>query len=192
VAPTGPGCTAARGGVAALIAAVAGSLALLALVDGACAGFRSSVGRSGLISHRASDRRAARRGATVAAILLTPAIAVTCAAILLDHSRSRLFLRAGEAMLDVYAPYALAVLAALAAYATLGWRKRYLASAVILGPFTLLRPVVVIAGAGLAIGLTRDVAVTITAIFAILGVLAVEPVADRLWYASRQRGDLGG
>lgn len=175
-----------------MIAAVSVSLAVLALVDGACAGFRSSVGRSGLISHRASDRRAARRGATVAAILLTPAIAVTCAAILLDHSRSGLFLRAGEAMLDVYAPYGLAVLAALAAYATLGWRKRYLASAVILGPFTLLRPVIVIAGAGLAIGITRDVAVAITAIFAILGVLAVEPVADRLWYADRQRGDLGG
>lgn len=183
MAPAGPGRTAARGRVAALIAAVAVSLALLAVVDGACAGFRSSVGRSGLISHRASDRRAARRGATTAVILLAPAIAVTCAAVLLQHARSGLFLRAGEAMLDVYVPYGLAVLTALAAYATLGWRKRYLASAVILGPFTLLRPVVVIAGAGLAIGITRDVAVTVAAVFAVLGVLAVEPVADHLWYA---------
>jgi hypothetical protein len=33
-------------------------------------------------------------------------------------------------MLTVYTPYALLVLAALACYAALGWRQRYLASAV--------------------------------------------------------------
>ncbi|MGO8957479.1 MAG: hypothetical protein ACLQFR_08950 [Streptosporangiaceae bacterium] len=135
---------------------------------------------------------AARRGATLAGILLTPAVSLACADTLLDHSKIGLFLRAGEVMLDVYAPYGLAVLVALVTYATLGWRKRYLAAAVILGPFTLLRPVVVVLGAGLAVGVTHDVAVAITAILAILGVLAVEPVADRLWYADRQRSGLGG
>jgi hypothetical protein len=166
--------------------AVATCLAVLALIDGACAGFRSSVGRSGLIDHRAEDRRAARRGAVLAAILLTPAAAVACADTLIDPPRTGIYLHAGKAMLAVYAPYGLAVLAALAVYATLSWRKRYLASAIILGPFTLLRPVVAVLGAGLAVAVTCDAPVAIVATLAVLGVLAVEPAADRLWYATRQ------
>lgn len=173
-----------------MIAAVAIGLALLALADGACAGFRSSVGRSGLISHRASDRRAARRGATVVIVLLTPAMALATAAIVLQPSRSGLYVRAGEMMLCVYAPYALAVLVALATYATLDWRKRYFAAAVVLGPLTLVRPVVVLLGAALAITATRDAVVAIAAALAVVGILAVEPAADRLWYASRPRSDL--
>lgn len=187
MAPARPGRATTRCRGSALIAAVAASLALLALVDGACAGFRSSVGRTGLISHRASDRRAARRGAGLAAVLLAPAVLFSCFGALPDHSQAEVFLRAGELMLDVYAPYGLAVIVALIAYATLGWRKRYLASAAILGPFTLLRPAVVILGAGLAIGVTHDLAVALSATLAILAVLAVEPVADRLWYANRRR-----
>jgi hypothetical protein len=168
-----------------MIAAVAASLALLALADGACAGFRSSVGRTGLISHRASDGLAARRGAGLAAVLLAPAVLLTCVGFTADHADEALFLRAGELMLAVYGPYGLAVGVALVAYATLSWRKRYLASAVILGPFTLLRPVIVVLGAGLAIGVTRDLTVAFSATLAALGVLAVEPAADRLWYAGR-------
>lgn len=167
-------------------------LLLLALVDGACAGFRSSVGRTGLINHRSSDRRAARRGAALVAIFLAPAVVLTCIATVLDPARTGLYLHVGKIMLAVYAPYALAVLAALAIYATLDWRKRYLASAVILGPFTLIRPVLAVVGAILAVGATRDFVVTITAILGVAGVLATEPVADRLWYAPGQHSDLGG
>src|SRR5262249_38103932 len=57
----------------AMIIAIAIGLMLLAITDGACAGFRSSLGRSGLIRHRAADLRAARRGAALVAVLLTPA-----------------------------------------------------------------------------------------------------------------------
>jgi hypothetical protein len=146
---------------------------------------RQVPGRTGLISHRASDRRAARRGAGLAAVLLIPAVLLTCVGAALDHSQAEIFLRAGELMLDAYAPYGLAGTVALIAYATLGWRKRYLASAAILGPFTLLRPAVVILGAGLAIGVTRDLAVALSATLAVIAVLAVEPGADRVWYAHR-------
>lgn len=171
--------------------AVVVGLVLLALVDGACAGFRSSAGRSGLIEHRASDRRAARRGATVVVVLLIPAVALTSAVVLMQPSRSGLYLRAGEIMLGVYTPYALAVLVALAIYATVDWRKRYLAMAVILGPLTLARPVVVVVGAAAAIGGTRDAGVAIAAALAVAGILAVERVANRLWYTPRPRSDLG-
>lgn len=42
---------------------------------------------------------------------------------------------AGAAMLAVYGLYALLVLAALACYVTLNWQLKYLASALVLGPF---------------------------------------------------------
>jgi hypothetical protein len=170
-----------------VIAIVAGALLLLALVDGACAGFRSSAGRTGLIDHRSADRHAGRRGGTLVAILLSPAMALTCIVVIIDPASTGPYLRAGKIMLAVYAPYALAVLAALAVFATLDWRKRYLASAVILGPFTFIRPALVVTGAVIAIATTRNIAVAITTVLAVIAVLTTEPGADRLWYAPRAR-----
>lgn len=89
-------------------------------------------------------------------------------------------------MLVIYAPYALLVLAALACYAVLGWRLKYLASAVILGPFTLLRPAVAIAGAVAGAAQGRNAVVTAAVILSVIAVLAVEPLADRRWYAHSQ------
>jgi hypothetical protein len=166
-----------------MIAIVTAALLLLALVDGACAGFRSSVGRTGLIDHRSSDHRAARRGAILLAILLTPAVVFTCIVTALDPASTGPYLRAGKIMLAIYSPCALAVFAGLAVYATLDWRKRYLASAAILGPFTLIRPAWIVVGAGLALAAGHNVTVTITAVLAVIGVLATEPLAGRLWYA---------
>ncbi len=166
-----------------MTAAVAVALLILALLDGAFAGFRSSAGRTGLINHRKSDRLAARRGAGLVCVLLAPAIAVACAGVLthpadLDHYR-----RAGIAMLEIYGPYALLVLIALACYAALNWRLRYLAAAVILGPFTLLRPAIAVLGAALAVALSDDVTATVAACLSVAAVLAVEPLAGRLWYS---------
>ena len=123
-----------------MTAVLATTLLALAILDGAFAGFRSSAGRTGLISHRLYDRRAARRGAGLASILLIPAVAVASADVILRPGHLADYTRAGTAMLAVYGPYALLVLAALACYATLNWQLRYLASALVLGPFTLFRP----------------------------------------------------
>lgn len=169
-----------------MTAIVPAVLILLAIVDGACAGFRSSVGRTGLINHRSSDRRAACRGVSILAILLGPAVLLTGIVAVLEPASTGPYLHAGRIMLAVYAPYALVVLAALAVYTTLNWRKRYLASAVILGPSTLVRPVLVIIGAAVAVAATRDLAVAITVLLVVAAVLATEPVADRLWYIQDQ------
>lgn len=115
-----------------MTAALAAALLVLAILDGAFAGFRSSAGRTGLISHRRDDRQAARRGAGLACVLLSPAIA--CADVVLRPGRLADYTRAGTDMLAVYGPYALLVLAALAGYATLNRQLRYLASALVLGP----------------------------------------------------------
>ncbi|MGE5134816.1 MAG: oxidoreductase [Gemmatimonadota bacterium] len=168
-----------------MTAAAAAALIALALLDGAFAGFRSSVGRTGLISHRAADRLAARRGASLVCLLLAPVTALVSADVTVHPARTAVYTRAGEAMLAVYGPYAAVVLAALGCYAVLGWRQRYLASAVILGPLTLLRPAVAVAGAVLAAVATHDGGAAVCAVLAVVAVLAVEPAADRRWYTPR-------
>jgi hypothetical protein len=171
-----------------MIIAIAAALTFLAITDGACAGFRSSVGRSGLIKHRAADLRAARRGAALVAILLTPAVALICAdTVPMCPAAIAPYLRAGGAMLAIYAPYAVMVLAALACYASLGWQQRYLAAALVLGPLTLLRPAVAVLGAILAAVAAHDPTAALAAVLAVAAVLATEPIAGRLWYAHPSR-----
>ncbi len=170
-----------------MTAAVAAGLFALAFLDGSFSGFRSSAGRTGLVNHREADHQAARRGAGLACVLLAPVIALVSADVLLHHTRIDAYTRAGEAMLAIYAPYAVVVLVALVCYAALGWRQRYLASAVILGPLTLLRPGVAILGAVLGAMASRDTTVAACAGLSVLAVLAVEPFADRRWYAPRLR-----
>jgi len=166
-------------------AAVAAALLILAVLDGTFAGFRSSLGRTGLLDHRRSDYRASVRGGVlVLALLALPVVAASADAIGRPHRR-HLYRRAGEAMLVVYGPYAALVLLALLVYATLGWRLKYLASAVILGPFTLIRPVIAVGGALLAAVAADDVLVTVIGCLAVGAVLAVEPIADRVWFADR-------
>lgn len=151
----------------------AAALVVLAACDGAFSGFRSSVGRSGLVDHRAEDARAQVRGLVVVAALLVPAIA--CALVEPDDA-----VEAGTAMLLVYGPYGVLALLALASYGTLGWRRRFLAMALILGPLTLVRPFVAVAGGVLGV-LEADAGTAHAAVvLAVVAVLGVGPVCDRL------------
>lgn len=164
---------------------VAGVLLVLATLDAVFAGFRASVGRTGLIDHRDADRRAAVRGLGLLALML-PAVVVVLGDLALAGrarpERMAVFRAAGEGMLLVYGPYGLVVLAALGIYSALSWRVRYLAAAVILGPFTLIRPLIAVAGAVVAVAITRDAGVAVAAALAVVGVLLAEPLAGRLWY----------
>lgn len=162
--------------------AIAAVLATLAVLDGSFAAFRSSVGRTGLVNHRADDLLAARRGAILILLLLLPIAGFVTLDISLRSERLHDYTRVGLGMIAVYLPYALLVLAALLAYAILGWRFRYLASAVILGPFTLARPLVAVAGWVAGAIWSRDVLAGVAAGLCVVAVLAVEPLADRRWY----------
>ena len=155
-------------------------LLVFAVLDGAFSGFRSSLGRTGLIRHRASDQRAHLRGAALVVVLLVPSALVAAGAV---HHRAAAFTRAGRVMLVVLGPFGVLVLLAIAVYCLLGWRQRYLASAMILGPFTLAQPVVTVAAVVAACNAGRDPFVTASAILAAAAVLGCEPLADRLWYA---------
>jgi hypothetical protein len=170
--PRGRRAAADRGNAQPVItAAVAATLLVLALLDGTFAGFRASVGRTGLIDHRAADRRAAVRGGTLVLALLAPSMAAAGADALTHPARLAAYRRAGEAMLAVYGPYAVLVLAALLSYSVLGWRQRYLASALILGPFTFLRPAIAIIGAAYAAVVAHDTVVALIAVLAAAAVL---------------------
>ncbi len=170
-----------------MTAAVALTLVTLALLDGALAGFRASLGRTGLINHRKADYQAALRGAALAGVLLTPVITAACAGLLAHAARLGQYTRAGKAMIEVYGPYALLVLAALTCYLALNWRLRYLAATLILGPLTLLRPVIASLGGAFALGQSNDPAVAVLAVLAVIAVLLVEPLAGRVWYARTPR-----
>jgi hypothetical protein len=92
-------------------------------------------------------------------------------------------------MLAVYGPYALLVLAALACYAALNWQLKYLAAALILGPFTLIRPGIAILGAAVGMALGKDVVTALAAVLSAIAILAVEPLAGRLWYTRNPSPD---
>lgn len=171
-----------------MTAAVAVALIILALLDGAFSGFRASVGRTGLVSHRQSDYQAALRGAGLVSVLLAPAIALVCADVIARPAHMAQYTRAGKVMLEVYGPYAVLVLIALACYAALNWRLKYLASALILGPFTLLRPAIATLGAALAVALGNAAALAAAVSLSVIAVLAVEPLAGRLWYIRNTPG----
>lgn len=88
------------------------------------------------------------------------------------------YAEAGLIFLSLLAPYAILVILALVGYAVTGWRRRYLASALILGPFTLFRPYYVLAAATVTVLRVSDLTVTSTAVLAVAAVLLVEPIAN--------------
>ena len=156
---------------------VAVLLVALALVDGAFSGFRASVGRTGLVEHRASDVRGAVRGARICAALAVPAVLACVLDVTLGAQAFSSYVATGRVFLLVLAPYAAVVLLALGAYAVTGWEHRYLASALVLGPFTLARPWVAGGAASVALARHPDLSVAAAAVLALAAVLLVEPVA---------------
>jgi len=165
-----------------MTAFVASGLLVLAILDGAFSGFRASVGRTGLIDHRAADRLAARRGVALALLALTPVVAGICVDVAARPDRMPAYAHAGLAMLAVDGTYGVVVLGALACYLTMSWRKRYLASAVLLGPLTLARPAIALLGGALGAIVSHDPLTTAFVIAAVSAVLVVEPAAGRIWY----------
>lgn len=162
-------------------ALVAGGLLVLALLDGAFAGFRSGQGRDGRIRRGDRSARDHGRGALAMTVALAPVVVVACLDVARTADRVDAYERAGAAMLTLYAPYGLVVLIALAAYALLGWQHQLLASALILGPFTFLRPLVAVGGGGAAVLVAQDGRVAGLAVWAVVAVLLVEPSLNRWW-----------
>ncbi|MFE6648801.1 hypothetical protein ACFVJS_19715 [Nocardioides sp. NPDC057772] len=152
-------------------------LALLGLLDGAFSGFRSAQGRDGLVDHTREDRVGMLRGLLLFVLLSAPAAAFLAIDLFLGQGLE-VYLSSAQLFLLVIAPFAAIVLLALAAYGVLRWELRYLASAIILGPCTFLRPYVVATAAVAMVVRAGEVSVAIAATLAVIAVLAVEPVLD--------------
>lgn len=156
------------------------ALVVLAGLDGMLSGFRSACGRDGRIRTRRRDLLAQARGLAVVTLLLLPAVALGARGLAAGDAAA--WRRAAQAMVASYLPFGALVLLALAAYATLTWERRFLATAVILGPGTFLRPLVAVGGGVLAVVRAGDGLVALGVVLAVAAVLAVEPLCDRLWY----------
>lgn len=163
------------------------TLVLLGLLDAAFSGFRSAQGRSGLVDHSVEDRDGMLRGAVLFALLACPAIVVLCLDLGIRGQGVDAYATAASVFLLVITPFAVVVLLALAAYGVLRWELRYLASAMILGPCTFVRPYVVAAAAVVAVAQAGEAGIALAAVLAVVAVLAVEPILD---VRSRIRGAL--
>lgn len=164
-------------------------LATLALVDGAFAGFRAATGRNARIDKRSYNLQAARRGFAVAAVSLAIGAAVLgvgFAGALNGGERGVAYdalVHAGGRMLVVLAPFAAMVVLSLAAYWLLPMRESTFVILVGLGPFTLVRPLVVLAAAMAAVWGDGQWLVWLGTLLTSAGVLVVEPWVHRRWYA---------
>jgi len=130
------------------------ALWLLGTLDAAFVGFREAAGRSGLVRKSAYYARAMRR----AAFLGQGALGATGIVALMFYlgasepaALAASYGRAASHMLYALVPYAAVVLAALAVRQVPVVDVQALMNVTILGPFTALRPVVLVGGAALAI-----------------------------------------
>ena len=143
---------------------------LLATVDSAFIGYREAAGRNALIEKNAYYRRALIRGALFGQLAVLIAGVITAIALASSDNARELFEKLeliGARMLLVYIPYALIILLTLLIRALPSVDIRSITSTVIFGPFTLIRPLVVLLGAAWGI-LAAPGAVTVALVVLIV------------------------
>jgi L-asparagine transporter-like permease len=156
---------------------------LLATVDSAFIGYRDAAGRSALIDKRHYYRRALLRGALMGQIAVAIAGAVAIEMLAATDQPARLFATfdgVATRMLMIYVPYALILIATFLVRAIPSVDIRSITSVLVFGPFTLIRPLVVLAGAiwGFLAAPTASVAFLLTLIVTLM--LGMEFALDRL------------
>ncbi len=156
---------------------------LLATVDSTFIGYREAAGRNALIEKRAYFRRAMIRGALSGQVAVAIVGVVAAGMLATDPQPARLFdsfEQVATRMLMVYVPYALILAITFLVRAVPSVDIRSITSVLIFGPFTLLRPLVVLAGAlwGLLAASTLRIALLLALIVSLM--LAMEYTLARL------------
>jgi L-asparagine transporter-like permease len=156
---------------------------LLATADSAFIGYRDAAGRCALIDKRLYYRRALLRGALLGQIAVGIAGIVAGAMLATASHPARLFEtfdQVATRMLMVYVPYALILTIAFFIRAIPSVDIRSITSVLVFGPFTLIRPLVVLAGAiwGLLAAPTAGVTLLMALVVSLM--LGMEYVLDRL------------
>ncbi len=156
---------------------------LLATVDSAFIGYRDAAGRNALIEKRDYYRRAMLRGALMGQFAVAIVGIVAAGMLAAEPQPARLFEtfeQVATRMLMVYVPYALILIVTFLIRAIPSVDIRSITSVLVFGPFTLIRPLVVLAGAiwGLLAAPTSRVLVLMVLIVILM--LGMEYVLHRL------------
>ncbi|KRE37760.1 hypothetical protein ASG73_08960 [Janibacter sp. Soil728] len=168
------------------------ALTLVVGLDAALSGYRAVQGRSGRLPSRRRDLTAHLTGLRVGIMLL--AVPVVLGVMATSEAEREAVARAGVLWSSWLAlPTVLALLVLL----TLTWRWRYLATALVLGPMTWLRPVAAVMAGVAGAAQVEEWPARAAVLLTVVAVLAVEPVVGRVSYCSsgerrRDPGDLTG
>jgi hypothetical protein len=164
---------------------------LLATLDAAFAGYREAAGRNALIDKSNYFRRALLRGALYgqAAVILVAIAAFVMLSLASEGSQLLTdFETVGGRMLAVYLPYAIIIGIAFSLRVIRSVDIRSITSTVVFGPFTLIRPLVALAGIVWGIlGAPRPATIALGLLVLIL-MLSLERIMT--WMRTRYFGSL--
>ena len=169
---------------------IAALLWLLATIDSAFIGYREAAGRSALIDKRAYYRHALFRGAIFGQLAVLIVGVITAVALVSSSNISALYSSievVGARMLMVYVPYALILLITFCIRALPSVDIRSITSVLIFGPFTFIRPLVVLAGALWGVAGAPSVATIALTMVIVCLMLSLEAILSWL----RSRGLIG-
>lgn len=155
-------------------------LGVLVFIDGTLCGFRAAAGRNPRIFLWSYYGASMRRGAvfSVATIVLFLGAGLSLWALGGESSWSSLH-EAAEKLVLVYGLFATLVLTSLGLYLSSSFDFGVLASVLVLGPFTLIRPLVILAGAGWAAATSGTLGAAVLSVCGALVMVLFERLLDR-------------
>ena len=161
-------------------------LYLLAITDWGFAGYRHAAGRDGRIFKGAYYRRAIAV-ALVCGHLPIALVGATVALLIATGSTEwDVLVAAAEPMVIVYATYATTVIAAFVPYLFGNTEIRTLATVSVFGPLTLIRPLLIVAGAVAVVWTTPSWPVGVAAATAVVSNGIAEPLLARVYPLPRR------
>ena len=162
---------------------IALGLWMLATLDAAFAGYRAAAGRNALINKRRYYLRAMTRGAIFGQLAVALAAIVILISLAMTPDRQHLlrdYNLAGARMLLVYIPYAVIILLAFLVRSVPSVDIRSITSTLVFGPFTLIRPVVAIAGLIYGVWAVPRMATVMVGALVLIMMLSLERILNRL------------
>lgn len=160
----------------------------LATLDSAFIGYREAAGRNALIKKKAYYRQALIRGALAGQLAVLIVALITIVTLMTARDPLALFFDlqlVGARMLSVYVPYAFIILLTFVVRALPSVDIRSITSVIVFGPFTFIRPVVVLAGAVWGVLAAPSAITIVLAILIVSLMLGLESVLGAL----RARGE---
>lgn len=160
--------------------AVPMALAGLTLLDGCFSGFRAAAGRDARTAKGTYARAACVQGTIAGAVVVVVVAAYCLTTIFLAGEPYDEFVKSGQRLLILLLPFGALVLAALLGYVLIPRTgAQTLMSTLVLGPFTLIRPLVAAGAVAATFFVADDLAVRGGLVLAGVMVLAVEPILYR-------------